>query len=386
MASDSSKAPGLSDSEAAARLAAEGFNELPAAKRRGMLAIALGVAREPMFLLLVAASTIYLVLGDLREALILLASIVVVMAITIYQTRKTELALEALRDLSSPRALVVRGGVQKRIAGREVVRGDILMLKEGDRVPADAVLLSANDLRADESLLTGESVPVGKSAGDASARIGRPGGEDLPFVYSGTLLVQGHGVAQVAATGPRTEFGKIGKALQTIGARSTRLQQETAVVVRRLAAGALALSALVALIYGLTRGVWLEGFLAGVTLAMAILPRGVSGSPHRVPCAGSMAHIPSRRADAAHARSRNPGLDYRAVRRQDRHSHVQPYGGKSIVRRRIVPEDGPGGRSAAAGRVWGTRRIRRACVRDRSLRSDGKGHRRSGRAPFGRVA
>lgn len=272
MASDLSKTPGLSDSEAAARLAAEGFNELPASRQRGMLAIALEVAREPMFLLLVAASTIYFVLGDLREALVLLASIVVVMGITIYQARKTERALEALRDLSSPRALVLRDGVPKRIAGREVARGDILMLKEGDRVPADAVLISANDLRADESLLTGESVPVGKSVGDGVDQIGRPGGDGLPFVYSGTMLVQGQGVAQVVATGATTEFGRIGKALQAIDAKPTRLQRETGVVVRRLAAGGLVLCALVVLIYGLTRGMWLQGFLAGVTLAMAILP------------------------------------------------------------------------------------------------------------------
>jgi Ca2+-transporting ATPase len=118
------------------RLAAEGYNELPAAKPRGLLAIVVEVMREPMFLLLVAASTIYLVFGDVREAIVLLASILVVMGITIYQSRKTESALEALRDLSSPRALVLRDGLPKRIAGREVVRGDVLMLKEGDRVPA----------------------------------------------------------------------------------------------------------------------------------------------------------------------------------------------------------------------------------------------------------
>jgi Ca2+-transporting ATPase len=221
------------------QFAAEGHNELPAARQRGILVIALEVAREPMFLLLVAASTIYLVLGDLREALVLLASIVVVMGITIYQARKTERALEALRDLSSPRALAVRDGVQKRIAGREVARGDILVLKEGDRVPADAVLISAHDRRADESLLTGESVPVGKCVGVESARIRRPGGDGLPFVYSGTMLVLGHGVAQVVGTGANTEFSRIGKALQSIDTRPTPLQRETGMVVRRLAAGGL---------------------------------------------------------------------------------------------------------------------------------------------------
>ena len=262
----------MTQAEARVRLAAEGHNELPAARQRGILVIALEVVREPMFLLLVAASTIYLVLGDLRGALVLFASIVVVMGITIYQTRKTERALEALRDLSSPRALVIRDGVPKRIAGREVVRGDVIMLKEGDRVPADGVLLAANDLRADESLLTGESVPVDKSVEQGFARIARPGGDGLPFVYSGTMLVQGQGVAEVLATGTSTEFGRIGKALQAIDASPTRLQRETGMVVRRLAAAGLILCTLVILIYGLMRGSWLEGLLAGVTLAMAILP------------------------------------------------------------------------------------------------------------------
>ena len=266
------KFAGLTQAEAEERLAAEGYNELPAGEPRGLLVIVLEVIREPMFLLLVAASTIYLLFGDLREALVLLASIVVVMGITIYQSRKTENALEALRDLSSPRALVMRDGSAKRIAGREVVRGDVMMLKEGDRVPADAIVFVANDLRADESLLTGESVPVDKTAAVDDLPIVRPGGDGLPFVYAGTMIVQGQGSAAVVAIGAHTEFGRIGKALQSIDATPTRLQRETATVVRRIAAGALFLCALVVLIYGFTRGDWLAGFLAGVTLAMAILP------------------------------------------------------------------------------------------------------------------
>ena len=166
-----------------------------------------------MFLLLIASVTIYLTLGDLREATVLALSLFVILGITIFQERKTERALEALRDLSSPRALVIRDGEQKRIAGREVVRGDLLILTEGDRVPADAVVFTCNDLMVDESLLTGESLPVRKTAWDGKQETARPGGDDLPFVYSGTMLVQGRGVARVMATGWRTEFGKIGKAL-----------------------------------------------------------------------------------------------------------------------------------------------------------------------------
>ena len=269
---DIGKITGLSDDEAAARLKAEGYNELPSAKPRSIFAIAWDVVREPMFLLLVACGVIYLLLGDREEALMLMGFVFVVIGITLYQERKTERALEALRDLSSPRALVIRDGQERRIAGREVVRGDMLVVKEGDRVPADAVLLASVNLSADESLLTGESVPVRKTTWDGALAMDRPGGDDLPFVYSGTLLVQGHGFAEVRATGIHTEIGKIGKALQAVEQEDTLLQKQTSRLVRNLALFGLSLCVIVVVVYGVTRGNWLAGFLAGITLAMATLP------------------------------------------------------------------------------------------------------------------
>jgi Ca2+-transporting ATPase len=263
---------GLTEKEAASRQEEEGFNELPSTKQRSIFAIAFEVVREPMFLLLVACGTIYLFLGDVQEAIILLGFVFVVMGITFYQERKTERALEALRDLSSPRALVIRDGEPKRIAGREVVRDDIIMLSEGDRIPADAVLMSCVNLSVDESLLTGESVSVSKSSCDTTVEMGRPGGDSLPFVYSGTMAVKGQGVARVLATGIHTEIGKIGKALQTVGTEGTLLQKETGRLVRNLAIVGLSLCAVVVVVYGITRGDWLNGFLAGTTMAMATLP------------------------------------------------------------------------------------------------------------------
>jgi Ca2+-transporting ATPase len=263
---------GLSAEEAAQRLSAEGYNELPSTRRRSFLAIAFGVVREPMFMLLVAGGVIYLALGDLREALMLMGFVCVVMSITLYQERKTERALEALRDLSSPRALVIRDGERRRIPGREVVRGDVLVLAEGDRVPADAVVLAGTNLSVDEALLTGESVPVRKAPSTGQAQMGRPGGDDLPFVYSATLVVRGQGIAHVLATGMETEVGKIGKALQTVEAHDTPLQRETRHVVRALTFIGLGLCALVVIVYGLTRQDWFDGVLAGITLAMAMLP------------------------------------------------------------------------------------------------------------------
>ena len=260
---------GLAEAVAAERLKTDGFNELPSTKQRSIFAIAGEVVREPMFLLLVACGVIYLVLGDKEEALMLLGFVVVVMGITLYQERKTERALEALRDLSSPRASVIRDGQQKRIAGREVVRGDIVIIREGDRVPADALLRDALNLSIDESLLTGESVPVRKQAGTA---MHAPGGDDLPSIYSGTLVVQGQGVAEVHAIGSRTELGKIGKSLQSVATEETLLQRETGRLVKKLAIWGLSLCAAVVVIYGLTRGNWIQGLLAGITLAMATLP------------------------------------------------------------------------------------------------------------------
>lgn len=266
-------AAGLSASEAVDRLARDGFNELPAARPRNLLAIAAGVAREPMFLLLIACGAIYLLLGDKGEAAMLLGFVLVIICITFVQEHKTERALAALRDLSSPRALVFRDGEQRRIPGREVVQGDLLVLSEGDRVAADAALLAGTNLATDESLLTGESVPVAKlPVPGLPERMGSPGGGESPFVFSGSLVVQGKGTARVLATGERTALGRIGNALAAVAPEPTRIQLETSLLVKRLAWYGGGLSLLVAIVYGLTRGDWLNGILAGITLAMAILP------------------------------------------------------------------------------------------------------------------
>ncbi len=263
---------GLSALEAAARLKADGYNQLPSAGPRRWYAVAGEVLSEPMFFLLIVVGAIYLALGDVQEAAALLVAIFLIIFITFYQQRKTEHALQALRDLSSPRALVIREGRQQRIAGREVVRGDIVLLAEGGRVPADAVVLSSLHLTTDESLLTGESVPVRKVAWGGQQQPSHPGGDDQPFVYSGTLVVRGQGVGRVQATGLRTEMGKIGKALQAVTVEDTSLQKETRRLVRLVALLGMGLCAVVAVLYGSTRGNWLQGILAGLTLAISMVP------------------------------------------------------------------------------------------------------------------
>jgi P-type Ca2+ transporter type 2C len=257
---------GLSAAEAKARLQTYGQNELPSQRPRNLLAIIREVLTEPMFLLLIAAAAIYVVLGEKREALILAASIVIVIAITAVQQRRTERALAALKDLSSPRTIVIRDGIEQRIAGREVVPGDVLVLREGARVPADSTLRSATGLSVDESILTGESLSVDKAAASPAGS-----GENCE-VYSGTLVVRGFGCAEVRSTGVRTEIGKIGHALATLEAETTPLFREVRTIVRWVAIAALALCAAIAVIYAITRSDWLGGVLAGITLAMGVLP------------------------------------------------------------------------------------------------------------------
>jgi len=271
--SSTARLTGLSDSEAQARLTAEGANELPQPDRRTPLRIVLDVLREPMFALLIGGGVIYLLLGDIKEALILLAFAMLSIAITVVQETRTEHVLETLRSLASPRALVIRNGVRKRIPGREVVRGDVILLAEGDRVPADALLLEARDVQADESLLTGESVPVRKLASPNVARaMAAPGGEDMPCVYSGSLVVRGNGAAEVVATGANSEMGKIGQLLHRLEPEPARLQIQTRSLVRLAAIGGGAVSVVVMVLYGLFRGGWLEALLAGITIGMSMLP------------------------------------------------------------------------------------------------------------------
>jgi Ca2+-transporting ATPase len=263
---------GLSASEAARRLHAEGPNALPAERDHRLLRLILGVLAEPMILLLCVAVALYVVLGDLREALVLAASLIAVVAITVVQERRTGRALAALRDLSSPRAAVVRDGELQRIPGREVVRGDIVLLSEGDRVPADGLLRESTTLAVDESLLTGESVPAPKQADPQRAEMSRPHADSYACVYSGSLVVQGHATAEIMATGATTEVGRIGHALAIPQPTGTPLYRETRRLVQWLALFGVMLCLAVVLLYASLRGDWVDGALAGITLAMSILP------------------------------------------------------------------------------------------------------------------
>ena len=270
---DAHDSRGLTQHEAEARLLREGHNDLPSPERHSFVAIVGEVLREPMFALLIGSSALYAVIGDLGEAAILALFATVSVSIALIQRGRSEKVLEALRDLSSPRALVIRDGARRRIAGRDVVRGDVIVVTEGDRVPADAILIEGNDIRSDESLLTGESIPVRKrvfTSDDEPAAA--PGGDGLPFLFSGTLILSGTGLALVTATGERSEMGKIGRTMRAIEPEQPRLQAQTRRIVLVFAAAGALFSLGAVLLYGLLRGDWLHGVLAGIALGMSMLP------------------------------------------------------------------------------------------------------------------
>ncbi|MGZ3722129.1 MAG: cation-translocating P-type ATPase [Bdellovibrionales bacterium] len=248
----------LTDTQAQKLLVQSGANELPQSKKENFWIRSSELLKEPMLLLLIATAAIYLAIGDLGEGVMLAASVFVVIGISLYQERKSENALAALRELSSPRALVIRSGKERRIAATQLVPGDLIVLHEGDRVPADACLLESSNLNVDESLLTGESFPAKKSKEDN--------------VYSSTLVVGGTAYARVTKTGANTEVGKIGKSLQEAEPEELNLTKEIRQIVRLFAwTGALVCVAIV-LLYGLSHGTWVQAFLIGLATEMALMP------------------------------------------------------------------------------------------------------------------
>ncbi len=225
-----------------------------------------------MFLLLIGAAVLYLLLGEPRESILLMLMVLLTLGMTLYQEGRTGRALAALRELSAPVATVIRDRRRQRVAAAGLVRGDLAVLADGDRVPADALVLEASGLAVDESMLTGESVAVGKCPGPEDSAAQPPGGEGLPWVFAGTLVVQGSALARVSATGANSELGRIGAALGQIEPPQGRLQRETRALARWMALLGLSVSVLLVLVLVLRGGGWLQALLAGVALSMSVLP------------------------------------------------------------------------------------------------------------------
>jgi len=272
---------GLNSEQAMRLLAERGPNALPLAQRRGLARRGLDLLRQPMFALLVAATVLYIALGDLTEGLTLAVFVLAVLVLTFWQEGRAERAIEALQALTQPQARVLRDGQVLGIAAREVVPGDLLLVGEGDRVAADARLLQAQNLQIDESLMTGESVPVDKVAvrtdnADGNAEVNAEVNAEGTQLLAGTHVVRGQGLAQVTATGPASQIGRIGSALGQDLQAPTPLQQQTARLVRTIATVVLVLAAALVLLLGLQNGQWLAALLSGIALAMAFLPEEYS--------------------------------------------------------------------------------------------------------------
>lgn len=254
---------GLSLEEARSKLKKFGYNEIPEIKSYTFLKAIFNALREPMLLLLMACAVIYFFLGEVRDSIILSCSVFFVLGIALYQKQKSEKAIEALKELSHPRALVVRGGKEIKIPSREVVPDDILIVSEGDRIPADAILLSSQHLKVDESLLTGEAFAVEKTASTSQEA----------QLFSGTLVVAGRGTCRVTKIGLETQMGRIGKSLQEKkNEDQTLLQRELSRFVRIFAAIGLGISSVIAVSYGWMHDNWPQGLLVGIAAAMSLIP------------------------------------------------------------------------------------------------------------------
>ena len=255
---------GLSDAEAKHRLAEFGPNALSGSEHKPLHRIVFKVLAEPMFLMLLVAGALYLALGDRAEAAFLLGMIFAVIGLTLFQERRTQRALEVLRDLSAPRALVIRNGQPLRVPGREVVPGDLLALHEGDRIAADAILLEG-EIEVDESLLTGEAIAVARGADP-----------DRNRVYASTVVTRGAALTRVSSIGTATKVGEIGAMLQSAREPVSGLQRSSRELIRVLAAIALLLAIGYCLINWLWNGqTFLDSLLASVALSMAILPEEI---------------------------------------------------------------------------------------------------------------
>jgi Ca2+-transporting ATPase len=255
---------GLTEAEAARRLLEHGPNLIREARRRGLIEIARGTLRQPMFLLLLAAASLYLAFGGLGEGLFLLAGALVSIGLVVFQEARSERALAALNALAEPIVRVIREGKQRLVPARELVPGDLFVVAEGNRLPADALLIGGDALSVDESALTGEAAAVDKCPGAEA-------GEDAQL-SAGTLIVRGHGVATATLTGAATRFGRIGTALAAISEEPTLLQRNVGRLIARLGVLALIFCLLVTASYGWIRHDWFAGALAGITMAIALLP------------------------------------------------------------------------------------------------------------------
>ena len=265
---------GLDGGEAVRRLESYGPNALQEKSPRSLLSMFLGQMKEILVLILLGAAVVSGALGEWEDSIVILIIVVLNAVIGVIQENKAEHALKALKDMTKPLAKVLRAGKVNQISAEELVPGDVVLLDAGDSVPADLRLLEAASLRANESALTGESVPVEKSAGAINAAQ-VPIGDRKNMLFMGTTITGGRGKAIVVETGMKTQLGRIAQLLDESVAEPTPLQQRLGKLGKILGAAAVAIVALVFFI-GLWRGEdLLEMFMVAISLAVAAVPEGL---------------------------------------------------------------------------------------------------------------
>lgn len=266
---------GLNDQEIQERILKFGRNELPSAQPKNFFTVCIEILKEPMFILLILCCILYCLLGDIEEALLLSTFVLVIIGITLFQSWKTEKTLEALKNLSSPKALVIRNGQKLSIPSADLVPDDIMIIEEGDKISADAVILQSSTLMVEESSLTGESHPVKKNEYNK---------EELEYtseaivdyhVYNGTLVTQGKAYTKVIATGINTRLGKIGSALKTIKKEKSKFKEESSRIVIRILSLSIFLCLLIIAIFYFFRHDLIKGLLTSITFAIAMLPEEI---------------------------------------------------------------------------------------------------------------
>ncbi|MCS6962475.1 MAG: calcium-translocating P-type ATPase, SERCA-type [Thermoflexus sp.] len=269
-----SRPDGLHPTEAARRLREYGPNQLEAARRISPWSILLAQFKNVLVLILLVATVLSIFLGHGTEAIVILIIVGLAVSLGFIQEYRAERALEALRRMAAPMATVIRDGQEERIPAEQLVPGDIVVLHAGDRVPADLRLIEAINLQIDESVLTGESVPVEKQT-EPIPNPQIPVGDRKNMAYAGTIVTYGRGKGLVVATGMRTEFGAIARMLQSIEQEKTPLQENLDRTGKMLARAALVVVAIIVAL-GLLRGQpWLEMLIFGLALAVAVVPEAL---------------------------------------------------------------------------------------------------------------
>lgn len=255
---------GLSDEEVTKSRAKNGYNSIEHQDKNHFITSLIEMVKEPMFLLLLLATSIYFITGEYSNGIFMLAAIILVSAISLYQESKSRNAIEELKKLSQPKSKVIRNGEIIEIPSEEIVLGDLIQSEEGTFIPADGVIIQSNDFSVNESILTGESMVVFKNEKSENNQ-----------VFQGTIAASGLAICEVTAIGNQTQLGKIGKSIESIVEEKTPLQLQIGNFVKKLSIVGLIIFGIVWAVNYYNSRLFLDSLLKALTLAMSIIPEEI---------------------------------------------------------------------------------------------------------------